>query len=145
MPLVDPTGSRRFICVTVDGNIDFRTPIEYGQLYAQLKYEVEQQRERYYLTKDEEHELMQHNLRYQRLSGLGEMLLSVYEKPLAGEEGQWLSIPEISARLKQAFRGAYQEDEGTFEKIGRFLSRPEYKFESNRTKTGMAYLVKERE
>ena len=41
MPLVDPTGSRRFICVTVDGDIDFETPINYPQLYAQLKYEVD--------------------------------------------------------------------------------------------------------
>ena len=145
MPLVDPTGSRRFICVMVDGNIDFETPIEYGQLYAQLKYEVEELRERYYLTKDEERELMAHNLQYQRLNGLGEMLLSVFEKPAEGAQGQWLSIPEISARLKQSFRGAYQEDDGTFEKIGRFLSRPDYKFESERKTKGMVYWVKERE
>ncbi len=145
MPLVDPTGSRRFICVMVDGNIDFETPIEYGQLYAQLKYEVEELRERYYLTKDEERELMAHNLQYQRLNGLGEMLLSVFEKPAEGAQGQWLSIPEISARLKQSFRGAYQEDDGTFEKIGRFLSRPDYKFESERKTKGMVYWVKDRE
>ena len=84
-------------------------------------------------------------LRYQRLSGLGEMLLSVFEKPAEVGLGQWLSIPEISARLKSTFRGAYQEDEGTFEKIGRFLSRPEYKFESERKTKGVVYLVKERE
>jgi len=144
MPLVDPTGSRRFICVTVNGNIDFETPVEYGQLYAQLKYEVEEQRERYYLTRDEERELMEHNLLYQRLNGLGEMLLSVYEKPSSEEQGQWLSLAEISARLKQVFRGAYQVDDGTFEQIGHFLSRPEYRFRKDRNNKGMVYLVKER-
>lgn len=56
-----------------------------------------------------------------------------------------LAMMSIVSCKRPAFRGAYQEDEGTFEKIGRFLSRPEYKFESNRTKKGMAYLVKERE
>ena len=145
MPLVDPTGSRRFICVAVEGNIDFETPVEYEQLYAQLKYEVEELRERYYLTKDEERELMAHNLRFQRLSGLGEMLFSLYERPMEGEEGRWVSIPEISARLKKTFRGAYQEDAGTFEKIGHILSRPEQKFESDRKTKGMVYWVKERE
>ncbi|MBP5302636.1 MAG: hypothetical protein J6Y88_05255 [Bacteroidales bacterium] len=149
MPLVDPTGSRRFICVTVEGNIDFETPVMYDQLYAQLKYEVEVLRERYYLTKDEETALMQHNLRYQKMSGLGEMLMTLFEKPegTAKEQpnnGQWMSVKDISERLKQSFKGAYQPDAGTLVKIGQFLSRPEYKFESERKAIGWLYWVKER-
>ena len=149
MPLTDPTGSRRFICVMVDGNIDFETPVEYGQLYAQLKYEVEQQRERYFLTKDEEAALMHHNLRYQQMNGLSEMLLSLFEKPDGTpkdnpENGQWLSVKEISDRLKQAFKGAYQPDEGSLVKIGQCLNRPEYRFESERKTHGWVYWVKER-
>ena len=150
MPLVDPTGSRRFICVNPEDNIDFETPIEYAQLYAQLKYEVEVERQRYYLTKDEEQALMQHNLRYQKVSGLGEMLLSLFEKPETGPKedpagGKWLSVKDISERLKQSFKGAYQPDEGTLIRIGQFLSRPEYKFESERRTIGWVYWVKERE
>ena len=149
MPLTDPTGSRRFICVMVDGNIDFETPVEYGQLYAQLKYEVEQQRERYFLTKDEEAALMHHNLRYQQMNGLSEMLLSLFEKPDGNpkdnpENGQWLSVKEISDRLKQTFKGAYQPDEGSLVKIGQCLNRPEYRFESERKTHGWVYWVKER-
>ncbi len=149
MPLTDPTGSRRFICVMVDGNIDFETPVEYSQLYAQLKYEVEQQRERYFLTKDEEAALMHHNLRYQQMNGLSEMLLSLFEKPDGNpkdnpENGQWLSVKEISDRLKQAFKGAYQPDEGSLVKIGQCLNRPEYRFESERKTHGWVYWVKER-
>ena len=149
MPLVDPTGSRRFICVAVDGNIDFETRVEYDQLYAQLKYEVEEQRQRYFLTKEEEQALMQHNLRFQKMSGLGEMLMSLFEKPEGNpkdnpENGQWLSVKEISARLKRSFRGTYQPDEGSLVKIGQFLSRPEYKFEGERKTSGWHYWVKER-
>ena len=149
MPLTDPSGSRRFICVTVEGDIDFTTPIDYPQLYAQLEYEVSTLRLRYHLTRDEEHALMEHNLRFQRLSQLGEQLLSLYEKPEGNPEtnpdgGQWLSLKDISARLKQVFRGAYVEDEGCYVKIGQFLSRPEYKFESERKSSGMVYWVKER-
>ena len=149
MPLTDPTGSRRFVCVTVDGDIDFETPVEYEQLYAQLKYEVEEQRERYFLTKEEEAALMQHNLRYQQVNGLGEMLLSLFEKPEGTskqhpENGYWLSVKDISARLKDAFKGAYKPDDGTLVRIGHFLSRPEYKFESDRKTRGWCYWVKDR-
>ena len=148
-PLTDPSGSRRFICVNVEGDIDFETPIEYQQLYAQLEYEVSQQRLRYHLTRDEEHTLMMHNLRYQRLSQLGEQLLSLFEKPEGTSKtnpdgGRWMSLKEISARLKQVFKGAYSEDDGIYIKIGNFLSRPEYKFENDRKSAGMVYWVKER-
>jgi hypothetical protein len=144
MPLTDPTGSRRFVCVTVEGNIDFETPVDYAQLYAQLKEEVDEQRLRYFMTKDEEQALMQHNMQYQQLNGLGEMLLSLYDRPADGEQGQWLTLPQISARLKEVYRGAYQEDSGTMARIGHVLSRPDYRFECTRRKKGMVYLVKER-
>ena len=149
MPLTDPSGSRRFICVNVEGNIDFETRVDYGQLYAQLNYEVEQQRERYFLTKEEETALMQHNLRYQKMSGLGEMLLSLFEKPDGTskgnpEGGYWISVKEIASRLKETFKGAYKQDEGSLVKIGQFLSRPEYKFESDRKAHGWCYWVKDR-
>ena len=148
-PLTDPSGSRRFICVNVEGDIDFSTPIDYPQLYAQLEYEVSEQRLPYYLSRDEEHALMQHNLRFQRLSQLGEQLLSLYEKPVGTPQtntdgGQWLSLKDISARLKQVFRAAYAEDNHSFVRIGHFLNRPEYRFVSEHRRTGVMYWVKER-
>ena len=148
-PLTDPSGSRRFICVSVDGDIDFTTPIEYEQLYAQLEHEVSVQRLRYHLTREEESALMEHNLQYQRLSQIGEQLLAIFEKPEGTSKtnpngGKWMTLKDISARLKKAFKSAYQEDEGCYIKIGNFLSRPEYKFESDRKVFGKVYWVKER-
>ena len=92
---------------------------------------------------------MQHNLRYQQVNGLGEMLLSLFEKPEGTskqhpENGYWLSVKDISARLKDAFKGAYKPDDGTLVRIGHFLSRPEYKFESDRKTRGWCYWVKDR-
>ena len=139
-PLTDPTGSRRFVCVSVDGDIDFHTPVEYQQLYAQLKQEI-QDGERYWMTPDEEEALMQHNRQYQQLNGLGEMLLSLYRKPESSEEGQWLPLKAISARMKQAFRSGYTDDASTIRKLGNFMNRPEYKFDSRRKAGGMEYLV----
>ena len=140
MPLTDPSGSRRFVCVGIDGDIDFETPVRHDQLYAQLMEEI-RRGERYWLTKDEERALMEHNLKYERLNGLGEMLLSLVQKPRNDSDGQWIGLKDLSALLKSHFRG-YKENPGTFQKIGQFLSRPEYKFQSKHSSTGVLYKVK---
>lgn len=98
-PLTDPTGSRRFICVSIDGDIDFETPVYHDQLYAQLKQEI-REGERYWLTREEEHRLMRHNLQYQQLNGLGEMIVSLIQKPRDEEEGEWMTLKELSQLVK---------------------------------------------
>jgi hypothetical protein len=139
-PLTDPSGSRRFVCVSIDGDIDFETPVQHSQLYSQLMHEI-RQGERYWLSKEEERALMEHNLQYQRLNGLGEMLMAVIQKPRYEEEGLWMSLPELSALLKKHFKN-YKEEEGTFVKIGSYLNRPEYKFQSKHTMSGTQYWIK---
>ena len=141
-PLTDPSGSRRFLCVSIDGDIDFETPVDHQQLYAQLMYEI-QHGERYWLSKNEERALMEHNLAYQRLNGLGEMLMSLIAKPRSNEDGEWLSLKDLSALLKKHFKG-YKEDTAAFQKIGSYLRRPEYKFQSRHTNNGTLYLIKRR-
>ena len=147
-PLTDPSGSRRFLCVFIDGDIDFETPVQHDQLFAQLMDEI-RQGERYWLTKEEERALMEHNLQYQRLNGLGEMLMAVVQKPRIAasdhqsEEGQWMSLKDLSALLKSKFKG-YKEDTSSFQKIGNYLNRPEYKFQSKHTTGGNFYWVKVR-
>ena len=141
-PLTDPSGSRRFICCAVDGDIDFLSPVQHDQLYAQLMQEIGDG-ERYWLTKEEERALMEHNLQYQRLNGLGEMLMAVIRKPTQDEEGEWLSLKDLSALLKKHFRG-YKEEPNSFQKIGNYLSRPEYKFQSKHSNAGALYWVRPR-
>ena len=138
-PLTDPSGSRRFLCVLIDGDIDFETPVQHNQLFAQLMHEI-RQGERYWLTKEEERALMEHNLQYQRLNGLGEMLMAIVQKPRTDEGGQWMSLKDLSALLKSHFKG-YKEDTSSFQKIGNYLNRPEYKFQSRRMASGVQYWV----
>ena len=79
----------------------------------------------------------------------GEMLMAVVQKPRIaatngsdpGEEGQWMSLKDISALLKKHFKG-YKEDTGSFQKIGSYLNRPEYKFQSRHAMDGNYYWVK---
>ena len=147
-PLTDPSGSRRFICVSINGDIDFETPVQHDQLYAQLMQEI-QNGERYWLSKDEERNLMEHNLKYQRINSLGEMLMAVVQKPRPSapgnapdsSEGQWMSLKEISDLLKKHFKG-YKEDSNSFQKIGNYLNRPEYKFQGKHTTSGNYYWVR---
>ena len=58
--LVDRTGSRRFLCVSLDHAIDCVTPVEHEQLYAQLKAEL-LSGERSWFNKEEEQAIQQHN------------------------------------------------------------------------------------
>ena len=140
----------KYLVSTAD--LKYRPP--YGKAYSehrrfasfigtQLLHEIHNG-ERYWPTREQEQQLIQRNFSYQEVSGLGEMLMSVLQRPTDGEEGQWMSLKEISALLKKSFKG-YKEETGTFRKIGTFLSRPEYRFKSAHKMSGTVYLVKLRE
>ncbi len=58
--LSDTTGSRRFLCVELEHAIDCETPVEYTQLYAQLKEEI-LSGERYWFSDKEEKEIQANN------------------------------------------------------------------------------------
>ena len=58
--LVDRTGSRRFLCVSLEHAIDCVTPVEHEQLYAQLKAEL-LSGERSWFNKEEDQAIQQHN------------------------------------------------------------------------------------
>ena len=58
--LVDRTGSRRFLCVSLEHAIDCTTPVAHEQLYAQLKAEL-LSGERSWFNKEEEQTIQQHN------------------------------------------------------------------------------------
>ena len=58
--LVDRTGSRHFLCVSLEHAIDCVTPVEHEQLYAQLKAEL-LSGERSWFNKEEEQTIQRHN------------------------------------------------------------------------------------
>lgn len=58
--LVDRTGSRRFLCVSLNHAIDCTTPVNHEQLYAQLKAEL-LAGERHWFNKEEEQEIQRRN------------------------------------------------------------------------------------
>lgn len=101
-PLVDTTGSRRFICAKVNGVIDFVTPIDYEQLYAQLRYEV-MSGERYWFTKEEADEITQQNIPFMLNMKLTDMLLTIYRIPTPNDTAVLLSVEDIVNELNTVY------------------------------------------
>jgi predicted P-loop ATPase len=99
--LVDKTGSRRFICVEVNELIDCETPIEYEQLYAQLKEEV-LSGERTYFNKEEEAKIQANNRAYYRSSVEEEALFRHFRFADKDEEGAvFMNATDIFKALKK--------------------------------------------
>ena len=104
-PLVDPTGSRRFVCVGIPNgkNIDFTDNLDHRQLYAQALY-LFNKGERFWLEDNEIQVLIEENVPYQRTVDLVEMINETFRKPKDGE-GRWWGTTEILSTF--ASRYAY--------------------------------------
>ena len=135
-PLVDPSGSRRYLCVNVTGPIDFLTPIDHDQVYAQLRDELCHGR-RYWLNKTETTRLMEQNACFQEISGIQHLLTSMIT-PGAGQ-GEWLSLTEILKRLQERFP-KFKPTGNIFSEMGRSLKAMHV--EAKHTSTGNLYNVK---
>ena len=102
--LTDTTGSRRFICVEVLGEIDCTLP-EYVQLYAQLKSEL-LAGERYWFSSEEEREIQEHNRSFYKHAPEQEIFFRCFRLPSEEEQGVQLSSTEIFCRLQKKFPAA---------------------------------------
>lgn len=98
-PLSDPTGSRRYICCELSGVIDTTTPVNYQQLYAQAIAELTQGA-KYYLTKNEESLLEEHNKAYQHVE-TASVLLSYYFRPAERNKKNFLRAIDIMDEMRQ--------------------------------------------
>ncbi len=140
-PLVDPTGSRRFVCVGVDGNIDFTDNLNHRQLFAQALH-LFNNGERFWLNDAEIAELIRENEPYQHLNDLVEMIGETFRSPKDSEQGNWWSLSDISKLL--ANRYANFDPETPFQKIGNALNDIQFNFQSKRKTKHMEYWLVEK-
>ena len=139
-PLVDPTGSRRFVCVYAD-EIDNTGLINYDQLYAQLYTELEQGR-RYWFDDDENARIMQQNEQFQQVSSYEQMINLCYMAPEdTPSNTKPISLQDIMKRLEKLFPN-FTISKHTDMELGRRLSSMGY--EARRNMKGQAYRVKEK-
>ena len=103
--LCDPTGSRRFICIEAEHDIDC-TGIEHSQIYAQLKEEL-LAGARHWFNKEEEHALQCHNMAYYHVNPIEDIVRNTYA-PATLNESDCLSLSAaiIHQELKKRFPAA---------------------------------------
>ena len=141
-PLKDMTGSRRYLTIEIpDGKlIDNQQEIDYEQVYAQLLYEVRDEKMRYWFTNEETLRIQELNIPYQESVDLEAMIDSFYRKPQAGERGNSITSLEIRKTLQTEYPNIAISNLSS-EKIGMALR--EMKVKKTRSKKGVAYsLVK---
>ena len=102
--LVDRTGSRRFLCVSLEHAIDCVTPVEHEQLYAQLKAEL-LSGERSWFNKEEEQAIQQHNALFYKHIPAEEVFRLSFRFPTKEDHPQevlTLSATQLFERMKSA-------------------------------------------
>ncbi|MBR4644803.1 MAG: hypothetical protein IKO73_06585 [Bacteroidaceae bacterium] len=140
-PLVDPTGSRRFVCIGVDGNINFEDSLNHEQLFAQALH-LFNKGERFWLNDSEIATLIKENEPFQRLNDLVEMIGETFRRPKDDEQARWWSLGDISHVLTQRYPN-YDSDT-PFQKIGNALNDIQFNFKSKRKTQHMEYWLIEK-
>lgn len=141
-PLNDPTGSRRYICIEVPKNqrIDVDTPIEYDQLFAQLRHEITVDHARYWFTYEETLQIQHLNAPFEEQLDLEQMIRIYYKCPSEGSEKRVTSVTTCDIRhLLKAEYPNVPVVNFTSEKIGRTMKALD--FPKKKTNTGVMYSV----
>ena len=140
-PLVDTTGSRRFVCVGVTGNINFEDNLQHHQLFAQALY-LFNKGERFWLDNDEINTLIEENEPFQKLNDLVEMIGETFRRPRETEQAKWWSLSDISSLLTSRYPNF--DPETPFHKIGTALNDVQFNFQSKRKTKHMEYWLIEK-
>ena len=104
-PLKDATGSRRYICIEIpDGQmIDNTGDIDYGQLYAQVMYELRELKAPYWFNNEEVTRIQQLNLDFMDQTDIGEMFIACFRQPKEGEKVRTLNCDQIVSIIQRDY------------------------------------------
>ncbi len=141
-PLVDKTGSRRFLTIEIPNGevINNNEEIEYEQLYAQLLYEVRDEKLRYWYTNEETLRIQELNAPYEQTLDLEQMIDCMFRKPQGNEKHGAFTSLDIRKILKQQYPDVADSQLNSI-KIG--MAMKEMKVARVKSKRGVSYsLVK---
>ena len=104
-PLTDPTGSRRYICLTIpEGQmIDNDGPIDYQQLYAQVLHELREVKAPYWFNNLEVQRIQQLNQNYMEEKDIAEILNACIRKPEEGEAAQPMDCKQLLELVQKEY------------------------------------------
>ena len=104
-PLTDATGSRRYICLTVPKGqlLDNTGEINYEQLYAQVLYELREQKAPYWFSPTEVMRIQELNLDYMEQKDLAEIVNTSFRLPKEGEMPKNMNCGDILKVIQQEY------------------------------------------
>ena len=104
-PLKDVTGTRRYICILIpDGLLINNTgDINYGQLYAQVMYELLEQKAPYWFNNDEVARIQQLNQNFMEKKDLAEMFCACFRQPREGEAVRTMNCDEMISIIQKDY------------------------------------------
>ncbi|MBQ9215671.1 MAG: helicase [Prevotella sp.] len=104
-PLSDVTGSRRYICITIPKGqyIDNSGEIGYEQLFAQVVYEIREQKSHYWFDNQEVARIQELNQNYMQKKNLAEMATACFRKPAKDELCRQLNCTEIIGLIQNDY------------------------------------------
>ena len=137
-PLVDKTGSRRFLTIEIPKGefINNNDEIEYEQLYAQLLHEVRDEKLRYWYTNVETQRIQELNAPYEQTLDLEQMIDCTFRKPHGNEKHGSFTSLDIRKILKQQYPDVHDNQFNSI-KIGKAMK--EMKVAKVRSKRGISY------
>ena len=135
----DKSGSRRFVCVVVEGPIDYLSPVDYAQLYAQLVTEISEGR-RYWFDDADNQRIISENRHFERIGSIERMISESFQPTSEDDNSNLLSVEEIVGILNKRFPNFHLTKNINAE-VGRALNQLGYK--PHKTNTCQKYhLVK---
>ena len=104
-PLQDSTGSRRYICIRIpDGQmIDNTGEIDYGQLYAQVVYELQELKAPYWFNNEEVARIQQLNQEYMEQKDIAEIIMACFRKPKEDEVVKTMNSTEMLKIIQREY------------------------------------------
>ena len=122
-PLQDATGSRRYICIQIpDGQmIDNTGEIDYGQLYAQVVYELQELKAPYWFNNDEVARIQQLNQDFMDQKDLGEMFVACFRQPKEGETVKKMNCGQMIDIIQHDYP-SLQNTIGNKVRLGKIIS-----------------------
>ena len=104
-PLQDSTGSRRYICIRIpDGQlIDNTGEIDYGQLYAQVVYELQELKAPYWFNNEEVIRIQQLNQEFMEQKDIAEIITACFRKPKEGEVVKTMNSTEMLKIIQKEY------------------------------------------
>lgn len=137
-PLVDKTGSRRFLTIEIPKGefINNDDEIEYEQLYAQLLHEVRDEKLRYWYTNVETQRIQELNAPYEQTLDLEQMIDCTFRKPHGNEKHGSFTSLDIRKILKQQYPDVHDNQFNSI-KIGKAMK--EMKVAKVKSKRGISY------